>query len=394
MAFAIGDQPISQDGKFSELTLVGIIGIRDEIRRKAVTAIKQVENAGVQVVMITGDNKETALAIAREAGLVQSWQEDAVLTSADLQRMTDRDLKARLSRIRVIARALPSDKSRLVKLAQDMGLVTGMTGDGINDAPALKRADVGFSMGSGTEIAKEASDIVILDDNFLSISKAILYGRTIFKSIRKFIIFQLTINLCAVGISIIGPFIGINSPITVLQMLWVNMVMDTLAGLAFAGEAPLKEYMSEPPKKRNEPIINSYMYNQILISGIYVTVLCVLFLKVPAIHDMYDHGNGRDYFMTAFFSLFIFAGIFNSFNSRTTRLMLFAHIWRNKGFLLIMLFVTIVQLLIIYFGGAVFRTTGLTVSELQFVLILAFTVIPMDLLRKICLGSGWRGNAI
>ena len=394
LAFATDEKEISRDGKFGELTLLGVIGIRDEIRRKAVDAIRQVEDAGVQVVMITGDNRDTALAIAKESGLIRFSQEDAVLTSADLQRMTDRDLKIRLPKIRVIARALPADKSRLVRVAQDMGLVTGMTGDGINDAPALKRADVGFSMGSGTEIAKEASDIVILDDNFLSISKAILYGRTIFKSIRKFIVFQLTINLCAVGISIIGPFIGINSPITVLQMLWVNMVMDTLAGLAFAGEAPLKEYMREPPKRRDEPIINAYMYNQILISGIYVTVLCVLFLKVPAIRSMYDHGNGRDYFMTAFFSLFIFAGIFNSFNSRTSRLMLFAHIWRNKGFLLIMLFVTIVQLVIIYFGGAVFRTTGLSVSELQFVLISAFTVIPVDLLRKICLGASWRGSAI
>ena len=249
-------------------------------------------------------------------------------------------------------------------------------------------------MGSGTEVAKEAGDIVILDDNFLSISKAILYGRTIFKSIRKFIIFQLTINLCAVTVSIIGPFIGINSPITVLQMLWVNMVMDTLAGLAFAGEAPLQEYMEEPPKRRDEPIINRYMVNQILVSGIYMTLLCILFLKLPAIHHMYSHGTGDEFFMTAFFAMFIFAGVFNSFNARTTRLNLLAHIWRNKGFMAIMLLVTVIQLLIIYFGGEIFRTTGLRYSELQFVIILALSVVPIDFIRKSTAGSTRRESAI
>jgi magnesium-transporting ATPase (P-type) len=249
-------------------------------------------------------------------------------------------------------------------------------------------------MGSGTEVAKEASDIVILDDNFLSIAKAVLYGRTIFKSIRKFIIFQLTINFCAVTVSIIGPFIGIASPITVLQMLWVNMVMDTLAGLAFAGEAPLKEYMEELPKKRDEPIINRYMYNQILVGGIYFTLLCVLFLKLPAIHSMYGQGSGDGFFMTAFFAMFIFAGVFNSFNARTTRLNLLAHIWRNKGFIAIMALVSVIQLVIIYCGGTIFRTTGLHYAQLQFVLLLAFTVIPVDFIRKTAVGSLHRGNAI
>ena len=198
--------------------------------------------------MITGDAKDTAVAIAKEIGLLKA--EDIILTSEELEKMSDEKLKLLLPKIKVVARALPQDKSRLVRISQELGLVVGMTGDGVNDAPALKTSDVGFSMGSGTEVAKEASDIVILDDNFLSITKSILYGRTIFKSIRKFIIFQLTVNLCAVGISIIGPFIGIDTPITVIQMLWINMVMDTLAALAFAGEPPLKEYMEEPPKKK------------------------------------------------------------------------------------------------------------------------------------------------
>lgn len=394
LAVAISDEAMDPSGKFKNLTLVGIAGIRDEVRREAVQAIRQVGRAGVQVVMITGDNKETASAIAREVGLIGEEQYDAVLTSDEMKNMSDAELKMRLREIRVVARALPSDKSRLINIAQELSMVAGMTGDGINDAPALKKADVGFAMGSGTEVAKEASDIIILDDNFLSISKAILYGRTIFKSIRKFIIFQLTINVCAVGISIIGPFIGINSPITVLQMLWVNMVMDTLAGLAFAGEAPLKEYMDEFPKKRDEPIINPYMFNQIAIIGGYVTILCILFLKLPIIHRMYDHGSGNEFFMTAFFAMFIFAGVFNSFNARSSRLMILAHIWKNKGFMIVMLFVTLVQILIIYYGGAIFRTTGLTFAELQFVLTLSFSVIPVDLIRKILINSHKRGNAI
>jgi len=393
LAIAISEAPINRDGNFQDLTLVGIIGIRDDVRREAVQAVRGVMDAGVQVVMITGDNKDTALAIAREVGLVKEHQEDVVFSSEEINALSDAELKEILPHLRVVARALPTDKSRLIGIAQDLSMVAGMTGDGINDAPALKKADVGFAMGSGTEIAKEASDIIILDDNFLSISKAILYGRTIFKSIRKFIVFQLTINLCAVGISIIGPFIGIRSPITVLQMLWVNMVMDTLAGLAFAGEAPLKEYMEENPKRRDEPIINRYMFNQILVAGIYVTILCVLFLKLPVIRHMYDVGDGNEYFMTAFFAMFIFAGIFNSFNARTGRLILLANILKNKAFMIVMGFVAVVQLMIIYFGGAIFRTIGLTFAQLQFVIVLAFTVIPIDMIRKVLISGSRRGSA-
>ncbi len=394
LAVAVGESAATET-LGGELTLVGLFAIRDEVRREAPRAIRQVTQAGVQVVMITGDNDKTAAAVAREAGMLKNSDDArAVLTSKQLANMTDGELRKVLPHLRVVARAVPSDKTRLIAAAQHLGLVAGMTGDGINDAPALKKADVGFSMGSGTEVAKEAGDIVVLDDNFLSIAKAILYGRTIFKSIRKFIIFQLTINLCAVAVSIIGPFVGISSPITVLQMLWVNMVMDTLAGLAFAGEAPLAEYMHEPPKKPDEPIINRYMYNQIIVGGMYMTVLCLLFLKLPAIHSMYRHGGGDEFFMTAFFAMFIFAGVFTSFNARTTRLNLLAYVWRNKGFIAIMLFVSLIQVMIIYFGGAIFRTTGLSYMELQFVVILALSVIPVDFIRKSAIGSLKRGGAL
>ena len=364
------------------LTLVGFIGIRDEIRREAKQAIKEIQGAGVQVVMVTGDNQETAISVAEKLGLLPC-SSCSVITSRALNQMTDPEVKKIMPNLRVIARALPSDKGRLVRLSQEMGLVAGMTGDGVNDAPALKKSDVGFVMGDGTEIAKEAGDIVILDNNFASIVKAVLYGRTIFKSIRKFLIFQLTINLCAVGVSVIGLFIGVPVPVTVIQMLWINMIMDTLAGLAYAGETPLAEYMREAPKKRNEPIINRYMFSQILATGIYTTLLSLVFFKLPFFADAFR--NDERYLLTAFFALFIFAGVFNSLNARTHRLNILAYIKRNKMFVGIMLAVSAMQLLLIYFGGTVFRTTGLNFRELALVIALASTVIIFDLGRKIFL---------
>lgn len=370
------------DSGYSDLTLVGIIGIKDEVRENAKSSVLEVTNAGVQVVMITGDGKDTATAIASEIGLIDKYKKNAVITSEELNKLDDEQLIALLPSLRVVARALPSDKSRLIRLSQSMGLVTGMTGDGVNDAPALKKADVGFSMGSGTEIAKEASDIVILDDNFLSIGKAILYGRTIFKSIRKFIIFQLSINVCAVGISLIGQFIGIETPITVVQMLWVNMVMDTLAGLAFAGESPLHEYMEETPKEKDEKIINKYMANQIFLTGLYTTVLCILFLKLPNIKNLFRYSANDNFLLTGFFALFMFCAIFNSLNARTHRLNLLSHLIKNKAFVIIMGLVSIIQILLLFHGGSVFRSYGLTLSEFNVILSLSFTVIPVDLMRK------------
>lgn len=368
---------------FRNLTLVGLIFIKDEVRKEASLGVKLVADAHIQTVMITGDNKETAIEIGREVGIYKTG--DIVLTSDELDMKTDEELKRILPNLRIVARALPQDKSRLIRISQELDLVVGMTGDGVNDAPALKKADVGFAMGSGTEVSKEASDIVILDDNFLSISKAILFGRTIFKSIRKFIIFQLTINMCAISLSIIGPFIGVDTPVTVIQMLWINMVMDTLAGLAFSFEPPLLEYMKEKPKKKNEPIINKYMRDEIFFTGVYSSMLCVLFLKTPFIHTFFRDGINDQYFMTAFFGLFIFMGIFNCFNARTCRLNLIADLLKNKVFIIVILFVLIVQLILIYFGGELFRTAGLTLQELEIMILLAATVIPVDWLRKIYL---------
>lgn len=365
---------------FSNLVLVGLVGIRDDIRPEAIEGIRQVQTAGIQTVMITGDAPDTALAIAREAGLIRGDSE-LVVTSGELNAMTDEVLSDQLPLIRVVARALPSDKSRLVRIAQAKGLVVGMTGDGVNDAPALKQADIGFAMGSGTEVAKEASDIVLMDDNFLSIAKAVCYGRTIFKSIRKFIIYQVSICMCAVGVTVVGPLVGVDFPITVIQMLWINIVMDTLAGLAFSGEKARLSYMGEPPKSRNEPIINSYMLGQILVLSVYSTVLSLFFLKSVIIQKVFNNHN-EIYKMTAFFGLFMFAAIFTSFCARTHQINLLDYLAGNKPFLWIMGLVTVVQITILYFGGPVFRTVKLDFKDLILVILLSFTVIPIDLLRK------------
>lgn len=364
--------------------LLGFIFLKDNIRKEAYEGIKKIKNAGIQVVMVTGDAKNTAVSIAKELRIITK-PTDKVLTSDEFNNMTDEEVKTILPNLRVLSRSLPQDKNRLVKLAQELDLIVGMTGDGINDAPALKRADVGFSMGSGTEIAKETSDIIIIDNNILSISVAILYGRTIFKSIRKFIIFQLSVNICAVLLSIIGPFIGILSPITIIQMLWINMVMDTLAGLAFSYEPALDEYMEEPPKKRNEKIINKYMTNQILFNGLYGAILCIWFLKSKFISSIYRIDPSNKYLLTAFFGLFIFIAIFNAFNARTYRLNILSNILKNKVFIAIITFIAIVQIILIYYGGEVFRTTGLTMYEFEIMIILAFSIIPFDIIRKIIL---------
>ncbi len=359
--------------------LVGIIFIKDEIRKEAKDGLNLIKSAGINTIMVTGDSKETATSIAKEVGIVSN-NADVILSSNELSKINDEELKKIIPRLKVVSRALPEDKKRLVLLSKELGLVTGMTGDGVNDCIALKKADVSFAMGSGTEVAKEASDIVILDDNIVSISKAILYGRTIFKNIRKFIIFQLSVNVSAILLALIGPFIGVPSPITVVQMLWINMVMDTLAGLAFSYEVPRIEYMKEPPKKKEENILNKYMINEILSSGLYSLVLCIIFLKLPIIKSLFVDNN---HFMTSFFCLFIFLATFNAFNARTHRLNIFAHLSENKIFLLIILFIIIVQISITYSGITIFQTTRINIKELLITIVLSFSIIPLDIIRKI-----------
>ncbi len=371
------------DGEVDDqnLTLICVMSIRDNVRKEAIDAIKEVQNAGIQVVMVTGDRKETAVAIAKEAGLLTST-DDVALTSSEMAEMTDEELKAVLPHLRVVSRALPTDKSRLVNIAQELNLVVGMTGDGVNDSPALKKADVGFAMGSGTEVAKEAGDITILDDNFSSIEKAILYGRTMFKSIRKFLIFQLTVNVAAVLTCFLGPMLGENVVLTVIQLLFVNLVMDTLAAIAFGSEPALKEYMKDKPIPRSESIVSKQMLVEIIISALYVTLISLGILFVPAIQNLIG-STDPVYLKSAVFATFMMAITFNGFNARTSHINPFEGLGRNKNFILVMLSVFILQFVFVTFGGDVLSVVSLSPMSWLVCLLLAFMVIPIDMIRKV-----------
>ena len=369
-------------GAFGALVLIGFVILEDGLRQEAPRAVSDLRGAGVQVVMITGDGKQTAEKIARACGILGGGV-DVVLEGSELAAMSDDKVRALLPRLGVVARAMPADKSRLVRLAQELDLVVGMTGDGINDAPALRASDVGFTMGDGTQVAREAGDIILLDNNLASVVNAVLYGRTVFKSIRKFIVLQLTMNFCAVGVSMLGPFLGFDAPVTVVQMLWINMIMDTLGGLAFAGEAPRKFYLKEAPKRRDEPILNGYMIFQIIWQGLATVGVCLCMLVVPAITGRFRAAPDDIYLLTAFFALFIFMSVCNCFGARTDRLRLFAGIGKNPGFIGIMLAVTAIQIAFVYVGGSVLRTAPLTPAELGFTFSLALLAVPTELLRKI-----------
>lgn len=368
------------------LTLVCVLAIRDNVRKEAVDAIREVQEAGIQVVMVTGDRKETAVAIAKEAGLLKN-NTDVALTSAELAELSDDELKKVLPNLRVVSRALPTDKSRLVRCAQELNLVVGMTGDGVNDSPALKKADVGFAMGSGTEVAKEAGDITILDDNFLSIEKAILYGRTMFKSIRKFLIFQLTVNVAAVLTCFLAPLFGENEILTVIQLLVVNLAMDTLAAIAFGSEPALMEYMKEKPIARDASIVTGKMMSQVVVSGLYITAMCLCIRFVPALQHLLGAWNNGvlDTVMlnSAVFATFMMAISFNGFNARTEHLNPFENLGRNKNFLLVIGGLLILQFLFVTFGGVVLSVEPLSATTWLICLLIAVFVIQIDIDRKV-----------
>ncbi|OUP56354.1 calcium-translocating P-type ATPase, PMCA-type [Butyricicoccus pullicaecorum] len=382
LAFGYSREKLVRDEIHDDLVLIGLVGIRDDVRPEAREAIEEVQKAGIQVVMITGDRRETAMAIAREANLYHGGDE-LVLTSAELAEMSDDEVKKIIPRIRVISRALPTDKSRMVRLCQEMNLVVGMTGDGVNDSPALKRADVGFAMGSGTEVAKEAGKLVILDDNFNSIKNAIWYGRTLYINILKFCKMQLVINLAAVFVSAISPFIGIESPLKVTHLLWINLCMDSLASLMFAGEPALKKYMRMKPRRRDESIISRPMAIQIVIMSIWLTILSLVWFKVPVFRACFAT---EAQWYTGFFCMFVFAFMVNAFNVRSDGLNVFEHIGENKRFIHIWLAIMAVQVLLVSIGGVIgeiFSCVRFGLDGWIAVCLMALTMYPVDLIRKI-----------
>ena len=383
LSFAYSQSELVEDTLPDDLVIVGFVGIRDDVRPEAKQAIKEVQNAGVQVVMITGDRKETAVAIAKDSGLIKS-DDELAFTSEELNKMTDDEIKAVITKIRVIARALPTDKSRMVRIAQELNLVCGMTGDGVNDAPALKRADVGFAMGSGTDVAKEAGSIVILDDNFKSIENAILYGRTIYNNILKFIKFQLTINVAAVAVSAISPFFGVEEPLKITHILWINLVMDGLGALALGAEPALKKYMSEKPKSRTQSLVNKNMMSQVLCAGVWLGVISFAFLKLPFFKEFFENEGQH---LTAYFSMFVFSAVANGFNVRSEGINIFDHIKENKGFIKVMLTIVLVQIILTFVGGEIFSCTPFGIKGWLIIIVMSLTMIPVDMLRKIIMKS-------
>ena len=389
LAFGYSESGLATDRINEDVVIIGFAAIRDDVRPEAKLAIEEVRHAGIQVVMITGDRMETAKAIAKDAGLLEN-ETDKVLASAEIGKMSDEELKAILPDIRVIARALPIDKSRLVRICQEMNFVVGMTGDGVNDAPALKRADVGFAMGSGTEAAKEAGEIVVLDDNFRSIKDAILYGRTIYHNILKFCKFQLTINVTAVLVCALSPFFGVTEPLRVTHLLFVNLVMDSLGSIMLGNEPALEKYMTEKPRRRDENVVSRPMVVQILGTAVYMTILSFCFLTIPVFEEFF---GGKEKLYTAYFVLFILGALFNAFNVRDDGFAILGGLGENPDFLrvwalivgMLVLIVNAALIPVSAFGwiSAMFSCTPFSLSGWALVFALAATLIPVDLARKL-----------
>lgn len=393
LAFGYSEKTLVENKINEDIVIIGLVGIRDDVRPEAKEAILEVQQAGIQVVMITGDRLETAVAIAKDSGLIKS-ENDVAITSSQLNEMSDDEVKKIIPNIRVIARALPTDKSRMVRLCQEMNLVVGMTGDGVNDSPALKRADVGFAMGSGTEAAKEAGKIVILDDNFKSIKDAIWYGRTIYHNILKFCKFQLVINVAAVVVSAVAPFFGVEEPLKVTHLLFVNLVMDGLGAIMLGNEPALEKYMHEKPRRKDENIVNEKIMTQIVIMGIWLTILSFIYLKADFFKNMFAT---EEQHLTSYFVLFIASALFNGFNVRNEGYGIFKGLNENTGFLKVFFGIIIIQALIVNSGlvpltiftwiGNMFSCVPFGIQGWIVVFILAFTMIPVDLIRKAISGT-------
>lgn len=366
--------------------LMAVLCLRDNVRTDAVETVEILNDAGIQVVMVTGDAEETAVAIAKEAGIIKDEKKDVVLTHEQLESMSDEELKKVLPHLCVVSRAKPLDKKRLVSISQQLENVCGMTGDGVNDAPALKQADIGFAMGDGTAVAQEAGDVVILNNSLTSIKDCVLNSRTMAKSVGKFLIFQLTVNISTLLMNILAPILGWTEPFSIVQILWINLIMDTLAAMAFGGEPILDRYMKEQPAKRTDNILTKYIKSAIGTSSIFITLGSILILEniggITSFVTPVDCANPELYEKTFMFAFFIYAIIFNSLNTRTEKFNLFEHIGENKNFIRVMGAIFVLQTIIIEIGGSVFETTTLNVKALLVSMALAILIIPVDMIRK------------
>ena len=340
----------------------GFVAIADPIRDDVPAAMKQCTDAGIAVKIVTGDTSLTAIEIARQAGL---WKDGDTLeknhiTGTAFSELDDAAAAEAALNIKVMSRARPADKMRLVKLLQQSGQVVSVTGDGTNDAPALNYADVGLAMGTGTAVAKEASDIILLDDSFASVTTAVRWGRSIYLNIQKFIQFQLTINVVALFTALTGPFIGIEFPLTVTQMLWVNLIMDTFAALALASEPSYKEVMKKKPRG-----INDFIISKSMMANIFGVGLLFLAILLGILIYMNKDGIVSVYELSVFFTIFVMMQFWNMFNARTLggNRSAFYKLKENRNFVVIAVLILVLQIVIIQFGGGFFRTEPLSLEH-------------------------------
>ena len=364
------------------LTFMGIFAISDPIRPDVPDAVKKCQSAGIRVKIVTGDTPGTATEIARQIGLWTSEDtERNRITGVEFAALSDEEALERVVDLKVMSRARPMDKQRLVQLLQQKGEVVAVTGDGTNDAPALNHAQVGLSMGTGTSVAKEASDITLLDDSFHSIATAVMWGRSLYKNIQRFIVFQLTINVVALLSVLLGAFLGTELPLTVTQMLWVNLIMDTFAAMALASIAPSMDVMNEKPRKRTDFIISPAMRNNIFGVGagflIVLMGLLAFFKNMPGGMDVHH--------LTVFFTIFVMLQFWNLFNASVfgTNHSIFKDAGHAMGMLGVALIILVGQFIIVTFGGKVFRTEPL--PALEWAYIIAGTSVVL------WIGEIWRG---
>lgn len=373
-----GDATIA-DGRCvaQRLTFLGIVAISDPVRAEVPAAVREVLDAGIKVKIVTGDTPATAKEIARQIGL---WNDsvdgaDNVITGVEFEALSDDELNSRVGDFKIIARARPMDKKRLVESLQHNNEVVAVTGDGTNDAPALKAAQVGLSMGDGTSVAKEASDITIVDNSFKSIGRAVMWGRSLYRNIQRFILFQMTVNVVACLIVLSGAFMGMQSPLTVTQMLWVNLIMDTFAAMALASLPPSESVMRDKPRSRSAFIIDKAMWRGIIgVGGVFFVLLFALlyYLEHTGITALTQIGSVplgdntglSPYELSVFFTVFVFLQFWNMFNARAFQTKQSAFHFKNcSGFLLIAAAILVGQIAIVTFGGRFFSVVPLSLTD-------------------------------
>jgi Ca2+-transporting ATPase len=394
VAYRVGGGYGTEEVAEKEMTVIGIVGISDPVRDEVPGAIKDCRRAGVIVRMCTGDNIETAKAIAIECGIYDPGTDQIAMTGNEFRATAKLALLEKLPHLAVLARSTPMDKFRLVRLLRECGEVVAVTGDGSNDAPALKAADVGLSMGlCGTEIAKEASDICILDDNFKSIMMALMWGRCVFDNVRRFLQFQLVVNVVAVIITFLGSCIFKESPFKAIQLLWVNLVMDSFGALALATEKPAPYLLDRPPFGRKVPLLGGLLRANIVGQALYQLVILILILTIgDKIWTFEDPDDPTDealkdlHLYTLIFTAFVFMQIFNLFNSRVvaTSQSFFSGLFQNWLFDVILVMIIIVQIILTEFGGPVFHTMGLNGWDWLGVGVVSVGTIIMGFIIRLC----------